>query len=422
VEASVSTDPTERNRPGTIAILLGFMCLLAGRFTLDRLGVDVPVLNDPRVALLWLLLIVVIIEERTARKVEHQPARWNGLAICLVFAFFGYQFVSAAWAPDGARLFRALMDNIVLAVLVAVFWLLARLGRDRVVRVTMALFLIAGFVYFGAALTGYGHDPSGRWAALGGGSNVFVRVMVIASIAAVYFFLRSGSKAVFLLPLPIFAAGAVLSGSRGGLAAAAGTAVIAAAPYLFRFRGAQVLSVAVPLGAAGAGAWVLWGREVLEVVRERFLEATLEQGYASGRDVLFQQAFELFRSEPVVGLGLDGFYGMTALHSEEQYVHNLPLAVAAEGGLIGLALLLGAVGALLAAYRSVPPALRSLESRVALIGGLFVGLASLFSGDYYDSRLMWIFLILAATAGPRRTTAAPDGPPARTAVTVGGRP
>ncbi|MCW2743421.1 MAG: putative O-antigen polymerase [Blastococcus sp.] len=417
----MSTEVTGRRRPGNIVIILGFVCLLAGRFTLDRVGVDVPVLNDPRVALLWLLLVIVVIEGRRSRPVEQQPARWNGLAIFLVFAFLAYQFLSATWAPDGARLLRALMDNIVLALLVAVYSFLARWDRDRVVRVTMALFLGAGVVYFLAALSGYGHDPSGRWAALGGGSNVFVRIMVLAGIAALYFFVRSGSKGVFLLPLPVFAIGAVLSGSRGGLLAAAGIVVIAGAPYLFRLRAARVSSVAVPLALAAAGGWLLWGREVSTAVRERLVGATLEEGYLSGRDVLFRQAFDFFQREPVAGLGLDGFYATTRLDSGEQYAHNLPLAVAAEGGLIGLALLLGAVGALLAAYRSVPRVHRSVESRVALFGGLFVGLASLFSGDYYDSRLMWIFLVLAATTGPRKPAAAPEAPQAQSTVAPGRR-
>jgi O-antigen ligase len=378
------------------------VALLAGRFTLDRVGLEVPVLNDPRVVLFWMLLSLLAVELRAVRWDAGPHAVLARRSLYLVLAFFGYQAVSALWTPPGGRLAQGVTDLAAMSFLVWVYWVLSRWDRDRVVRLTLTFFLVAGFVYFVVAAMGYGHDPSGRWAALGGGSNVFVRIMVLAAAASVYFYLRGGGRLVWLLPLPVFAGGALMSGSRGGLLAAAGTVFLLLVTGLRRVRVARLVQAAA-VGAVLAGVtWYVAGPQLAATVQDRFLRQTVQQGYASGRDVLFAQALRMFGDYPVVGTGLDGFYASIRGFSTEQYVHSLPLAVAAEGGAVGLLLLAAAMYGLFASYTAVPRPARTLESRIAAYCGIFVGLASFFSGGYYDTRLMWMFLVMAAIAPPRR--------------------
>jgi O-antigen ligase len=389
---------TVRHHPvGMVVLLLGFVALLAGHFTLDRAGVSMPLVNDPRTLLFWLLLVALAFDaaNRPRRADATPPAARRCLQAVLLL--FGYQAVTALWAPGAARFSGMLSDLVALALVSFVYWTLACWDRDRVVRMTLACFLAAGVVYFLAAASGRGHDPSGRWAALGGGANVFVRIMVLAALAAVYFYCRSG-KVAWLLPVPVFLVGAVFSGSRGGIFAAVVVVVLFTLSNMRRLRAARLVPLVVVTSLAAAVIWHVLGDRLWCVLQQRFVSATFEEGYTSERDVIFRRAFELFLDYPVVGVGLDGFYALTNASFGYSYVHCLPLSVAAEGGLLGLLFLGGAFFALFAGYAAVPRRERSIESRAAAYGGIFIGIASLFSGHYYDARLMWVFLILAAVA------------------------
>jgi O-antigen ligase len=142
--------------------------------------------------------------------------------------------------------------------------------------------------------------------------------------------------------------------------------------------------------------WLAAGDSIGNFVRQRFVTETFQQGYTSGRSELFKYALNLFLQRPFLGTGVNGFNAVANLGYYERYVHNLPLAIAAEGGIVGLFLLINAFVQLRHEFGQVPRADRSLEARAAGYCGVFVGSASLFSGDYYDARLMWILLVLAA--------------------------
>lgn len=396
-----------QRRPGLV-VIIGFLTLLAGHFTLDRAGFRLPIINDTRVIIFALLLAALALELTKATR--------PGRAACVrrrflypTLIFFSYQAVSTAWSPDGARVKSSIGDLLAIAVLVSVYWTLADWDRDCVVQITLFCFLVAGVVYFMAAASGRGHDPSGRWAALGGGANVFVRIMVVAAIAAVYFYVRSGYRAVWLFPVPAFISGAVLSGSRGGVAAALSLIVLATPALLPRLRAGRVVSLAATALLLAGATWWVAGAGVWHAFHDRFVVTTFENQYTSDRDVLYRKAVELFLAHPVAGTGLDGFFAIDGWGGV-MYVHNLPLSVAAEGGVIGLALLGSAIYSLRRGYAEVPLQQRTLESRTAAYCGIFFGGASLFSGNYYDARLMWVFLTLAAVAPLRRVAGEPAPP------------
>lgn len=394
------------HRRPRLVVIIGFLALLAGHFTLDRTGISAPIINDTRITIFTLLVAALALEVTVAAR----PGRARVSRRCLypTIIFFCYQAVSAAWSPDGARVSAAIGDLLAIAILCVVYWILADWDRDRVVQLTLCCFLAAGIVYFFAAASGRGHDPSGRWAALGGGANVFVRIMVVAAIAAVYLYARSGRRAVWLLPVPAFISGAVLSGSRGGVGAAL-SVIVLVTPALPRLRVRRMVSLtAMALLLTGVTWWVA-GAGVWAAFHDRFVVTTFEDQYTSDRDVLYRRAVELFLDYPIAGTGLDGFF---VLNGQEgvMYVHNLPLSVAAEGGVIGLALLGSAIYSLRRGYAEIPRRQRTLESRTAAYCGIFFGVASLFSGHYYDARLMWVFLILAAVAPERRVVGEPGSP------------
>jgi len=95
------------------------------------------------------------------------------------------------------------------------------------------------------------------------------------------------------------------------------------------------------------------------------------------------------------------------------------LAVAAEGGIVGLGLLLTSVALWVATVRRGRN--HPMERSLTVAAAAYVAISSLFSGDYYDARLAWLFAAMAAAAaitGPA-TPAMPAGGPA-TDVRPGG--
>jgi O-antigen ligase len=392
----------ERPRPGLV-VIVAFVAALAGRFTLDRAGVDVPVFNDVRVPLFLALLLCLLLE---AHRIGPRAAAGRYCLLPIV-GLHGYQVLSATWTPPGTVLGPTMGDLGAVVFLVVVYYVLAKWDRDHVTRITLYCFHAAAWVYFLAASTGRGHFPGGRWAALGGGPNVFVRIMILGLITSLYLYARSDGRLRWLVPTPLFLFGAIASGSRGGMAALGVTILLALLLIRPRPRWDRlakpvglltVLSIMVALTA---------GQTIAGFVQSRFVEATFQQGYLSQRDVLFAYALRLFWQRPLFGTGINGF--TANLGDAELYVHNLPLSIAAEGGFAGLTLLGLAWFGLWHAYTRTPREQRSPEARTAAYCGVFIGVTSLFSGDYFDARLMWILLILAAVRPAPADRAASTG-------------
>lgn len=384
-------------RPSPFLVVVLFVATLAGHFTLSRAGFAIPFLDDVRVLLFPAVLALFVLEVNHAgvRPLHSAPARRSLQPILLLF---GYQMLSAAWVPRNAVIGDVIADLLSMVVLVVVYAILAEWDRDRVVRLTMGCLYVAGWLYFLYAAAGFGRVQGGRWTAFGGGPNVFVRVEALALLATAYFYFRS-ARSLWLIGAPAFLLGAVASGSRGGLIALGLTTAVAFRS-LVRFgrrHGALKPLALIPL--IGGLAWLKVGDAIMELIRLRFLAATLDQGYTSDRDVLYTKGFWLFLERPIVGVGVHGFYAVTNLGPGEKYVHNLPLAVAVEGGAVGLLVLLLAFWGPRHEYAAIPKGRRPLEARVTAFAALFILGASFFSGDYYDARFLWIFLLLAAVPG-----------------------
>ena len=114
------------------------------------------------------------------------------------------------------------------------------------------------------------------------------------------------------------------------------------------------------------------------------------------RDQLLGTAWGMFVEHPVFGAGLGSFVGRVTTYS---YPHNVPLEIAAETGLVGIAVLLGplAVGIVrLAALgiRAASPAIASLLTIVVVFA-----VVSNLSGDLPSARAFWIFALVALKLG-----------------------
>jgi O-antigen ligase len=132
--------------------------------------------------------------------------------------------------------------------------------------------------------------------------------------------------------------------------------------------------------------------ERIELIEDRWLVMTLEEGYISHRDVLFDEAYRLWLERPVFGGGLDSFLHYT--FGLDRYPHNLVMEVAQAGGIVAALLLLAwFVHVILNSWHGRNHYTEIGLSMTALIFG-----CALFSGDFYDSRLMFIFGVLTISA------------------------
>ncbi len=371
------------------AITVLFILLLAGRFNLDRFGVVIEGLDFLGDVRLWCLGPLTLLQlmsglenswsgQRTTPTYSGSTLVWALTTTALLV----YMVVTMAWVPSLAGALNQMIDVFMLIFVILLTFILFRPDTEQSIRFFFLAFFCAAVVYALAGLPSVFQGTLTRLSVFGGGPNVFVRVMGTGIIAACYWWFRT-AKLYWLLPVPLFIIEAVLSGSRGGVIAA----MIAGSSFLlWRFSGSHRIKEVVLLSAVALGTYWLMSHSqtIVDFVSARFIVLT-ENLYTSHRDTLFRLAWQFFLKHPVTGIGLGGFEQLIGL-----YPHNLFLQIAAEGGMVGLALVSAAL------IQLVPRWFRpkNLEQTAAFFTGSLYLIASMFSGDLYDTRFVWVFFLL----------------------------
>jgi O-antigen ligase len=410
----------------TLALLL---VAVGGRYSLDRLGIDWLAWLDLRLVGLAVAFALLAFDLRRVRDRPDPLPRPEGWLVAATL-FFGYQLASGLWAPPSARVGAAALDLICMGLLTVAVYLHARHDPAAVARRLLWFFWATAITFALAALLVSGPGAQGRYSAFGGGPNVFVRIQVLGLIAGLALHAIGRPRGI-AWSTPLLVVSGLLSGSRGGLLAGM---VVGLALLLNADRRSRRFAF---WGATAVTAVTLIAYELVPSVRQlvqaRFVGQTVQQGYASARPAIWSQTLDLALHHPLIGVGVDGFHALVGYITGTEYPHNYLLAVAAEGGVIGLTLLVITVALWVGTVRRAPS--MSVELIAMLASAGYVALAGLFSGDYYDARLAWVFAAAAAalaTAGhrPSREQDAPAAPPAlsarrsparRPAVTTGVR-
>jgi O-antigen ligase len=370
-----------------------FVVALAGRFSLDNGDKSSYIPSDLRVVGCLLLLVGALFW--LPRPEERQPGRRTiPASLVLACALIGLQLLSAFWSPPGARTGQVVWDLTALLILVFATAVVARIDPARAARVMLGLALLAAIVYALAALAA-GPQIEGRYSAFGGGPNVFVRVICMGVIASVTLAAR-GRRWPLLVPLPLLLLAAALSGSRGGLLALA----VSLVAFIILF--AKRRRIAYLAGTAFAGAlltflaWMFFRPLLAPLIENRYSASGLERGDFSTRPQLLRSAWSLFLDHPLIGNGLDAFYATFGIG----YPHNYLAALASEGGIVAVGL--AGIVAVQWWRDGRPWSSVSLEQKACAVIAIYVATASQFSGDYYDTRFMWIFGALAVLPQPAR--------------------
>ncbi|HYO58399.1 O-antigen ligase family protein [Archangium sp.] len=408
--------------------LIAALYVLAGRWGFHRLASANPE-PDPFLELrLWivmggLVLAAVGLVHRAHRAARPGETRLDTQLSMALLVFFGYLCASALWAPD-ASLALGKLYELVLAGVMSVGFGLAAL-RQPAARVLDAFWAVVVTATALMALAGVRQLLSGsggaRLAVLGGGPNVFARLMGLLALGALYFWYRRGRAWLWI---PLAATGvilALLTGSRGGAVAIVAGVITFLVVGRVPLRRLALLSLLATAAVGVATTLSPLGKALDRSLEERFLRLTLKyegssdsesKVYLSGRESLYASAYELGLDNPVTGAGLAAFPALGL----GVYPHNLFLEVFCEGGALGLAFL---GWALLAFLRSMLRGRRGLDG--ATVGAVvLVLLGSQSSGDLYDSRALFLLMVMSSCTSVAEAASASPSPSAAACPTVHG--
>jgi len=196
--------------------------------------------------------------------------------------------------------------------------------------------------------------------------------------------------------------GLLISFSQSSFAALL-VAVVGVAIVAWRWRSVVAIALVLVVLSGVAVAQPTIRRSIVHHTHTGLNSAT------SGRASLVANGIRIAAAHPVIGVGVGGFKHAYAqrlhLRGKAPKVaasHDAPVTVAAETGVVGLALATWlAFGVLVAAFRRLDGTFRG---RASLVFGLAIAAIlchSLFYNDFFEDPMTWMLFGLVAVAAPR---------------------
>jgi hypothetical protein len=396
-EGELQMQPVESNRslriafmnfPSVIGALVLFLFILSGRFTTDRIGLEGVEVRQIMaiVALLW-----AGGRFASARGIMRGTATsvfmWSVIFIfCMAFTGF--------WSISDGLAEKKLIDALILLIMIVSVYLVFSRDPGAIIWF-LALMAAAGMLYSLLVFLSIGTGEQARGSTGISGPNVATRVMFIGMLSLM--FLSSYFKKQMLLwPIPLYLAGIVGVGSRGGVVAAA----LSVGLLLFLFfvfsnkemklstNSTKAIGKYAILACVGGVLFYYYLLPVVEgVFRARVVNLLFERLHYAGRDDIYLASWEAIGKNLFFGLGLGGYTSIGI----NPYPHNLFLELLLDGGIF-----------LVLAF--VPIALMSffvlLKSRgktlLLSIICTYMLMVQMVSGDYYDFRYFFVFLIISS--------------------------
>jgi O-antigen ligase len=390
--------------------LAACLYVLGGRWSLTRLVGNVPPFDVFLHLRFWVIfLFVILLLLRAMRRMDFAE---HGRGLCrsaqvLVFAsasFLVYMVATGLWTSNTAVGIYKQLDGIFMLVATTACYHCLVLSDGEEARRAFWRFtvLLTSLLAALAVATVVIRGPQ-RMAVLGGGPIVFGRLMGLLCLGSLYFLQLHGRR-LWLVPAGLAAVLSMASGSRGPF----GSLLVAL--LVFAMLGRRTLRVLAGFFITGAGLLFLVfqysavGKTTLEYFTRRLTDPVTGGFYFSQRGKLFESALDIGMADPIVGTGLGDFaYG--GVHF---YPHNLLLEIFSESGLVGVALFFLAT---LVAFHHIGCHRQRVDAATAAGLALFF-VASQFSGDLYDSRSIFVFMLLCFV----RKREEPDWGPRRVAV------
>lgn len=365
-----------------------------GRWSLSRLDLDYSLFEQlPDLRILALLLPIAFAGYYSIRLKARLCNRFQ----LILFAFVGWMCISAAWSIQPNDASAKLLDGVLVFLLLGTFSVFAhQFGPKKFIAIfTNYYFILLACLAALALASGnffwddFGTPVNRKVFAVGSGPNVFGRNMALLTIGALLL-VRQKRLWVPVLLAGIPASFVLLSGSRGALL----ELIVSLAITLTFMKRRLLVRLAMPFllfipllltgifGGENAALGVMLG-----VQGNRIVTHTIENFHDSSRIDLYTEAINLGAEHPVIGAGLGGYEYRISESVLLHYPHNMIAESWAEGGAIGLILMLLILGYLARYY---VPKLKSswgMVSAAVMVSGIF----SMLSGDLYDARTILCF-------------------------------
>ena len=353
---------------------------------------------------LTLLTAAGVLAAMVVRAWKSDGIRPLPLASLLALGLAGLVGLSVLWSPaPDLGLDKALrFQTFTMIAFFAPFVLV----RSRGDLTRLMLFLLGASL--AVALTAVpGADPNQPLTVAGGESEIELALYSSSGIVAgIYLLLALETRwrALLVVPIVMLAQTVIAAGSRGVLIGTVLALLVIAAQAVWR---ARVKIVPIALIAAAVVALISFGAEVAGPAAADKYEGLIAGGAGpetlGKRNFLVQDGIRIFLEYPM-GRGASGYEHETGFG----YPHNALVEVAAEQGVIGVALLASLIVAAFAAARRAKEGPLSPEAILAI--GLLIVLVSdaMVSQTFTQFRELW-FAMGLALAVPLIGARDPDG-------------
>ncbi len=331
---------------------------------------------------------------------------FNGVSLP-IFILFVQTFASTTWSPVSESTFGLIRYGLpyTLLMVAAAPLLVSRI--DQLSRLLVGLMLLGLLVVVLILINPSAKFYSGRLVLQLGDTGAMGNPLatselggMIAIIAALVH-VRKGSRVLTLVRVSAFFAGlgiAVASGSRGQVYATL-AAILLTFPLARKLKNPSQFFVTT----AGAGVFAMVAMTVVRffVTDKNASRWSLDLALAgvSDRMVRVNTLMEAYLDAPGSWFQGLGFNAFTAVWGQSSYVHNLPVEVLCEQGLLGFTMLMIAfVSVVRAAWRLMsmeaedPTGRATVAILIAMM--LFHGILSLKQGAYYGGSSLFMFMLL----------------------------
>jgi O-antigen ligase len=346
------------------------------------------------VKLLIALLILVYASLLTQRGKQSSHQNWMlqpsaFLTFYSVIALLLLLSASILWAPIGANDYTDVLQ-ISFQIITVMFWFtIAQKMPHLLLRTLPSILFYTGFFSLGISFL-LGNFQGGRLSLFGSGPNISARILSVAAIAGLYLYQTRQKKSFYLYSTLLLLMGTVLTQSRGGLLAL----ILAILVFLFlknlvRLRVVSLSFVFfISIGLYFISKTPIYD-DFIQIWNSRFVVLTFQDRYTSGRTYIFAKAFETWQENPIWGIGLNGFGGARL---QGNYEHNFILSIAVSSGLLGITIL---IAVLSSALKGIGRLIRN-DSWTRFLASIcvFYGVASLSSGDLFDARFFWLYIVV----------------------------
>jgi O-antigen ligase len=343
-------------------------------------------------------LVIVLHSIFGTQRVQLVPGRFTGSSKQITAFFFFALIVAASYLYTPAPQYGG--EKLIRFLLIGAFFLLAPLyliNSDEDFRhfsfAFVILAIVQSFVLFArAGRVSSMEDTDVTRIGAGWVIGMAILLLLFYQVTETPFWRR----ALTILALPVLVAGLTTSASRGAIFSTA----IAAFFLLFKVykgRSKAIVGVVVLVALVCAGTAFYFLRNMdsgkyTEKADEiiQMAEGNGSSGTAAQRLAFYQAAFREIEQRPLLGLGVGGWSVYYFGKDERAYPHDLLLEISTEEGVIGVIAFLIFLAAI---YRASRDLSNLAGAHFAVLSGLllFTLIATMFSGDLDDDRVLWLW-------------------------------